>query len=313
MNNETLQRYIDGISSQQEKDIVVRWLDANEENRRDFLILRRINDAVLWSDTEKIDQTFAGKEKGLKPVYELLKIAAVFLILLGGYHLLFSRKPQPQELPVVTQTIYVPEGQRAEIKLVDGTTVWLNAKTTLSFPNHFSGTERRVELNGEAYFNVARDESMKFVVQTEHYQVNVLGTEFNVKAYQQNHQFETALMKGSVEISSGQTGEKIRLTPDHRVYTQNGRLVRAALSNHDSFLWKEGIIAFEKESMKDIFDKLQLYYDVRIEVKNNVIPADPYTGKFRTKDGVEHVLNVLQLRHKFKYTKDNDSNTIVIY
>jgi ferric-dicitrate binding protein FerR (iron transport regulator) len=313
MNNETLQRYIEGKSSQQEKEAVAGWLDADEKNKQDFLVLRRMYDAVIWSDAEQADKNPDRKKRKLKPVYELLKIAAVFLIVLSGHHFLFPEKQQPKELPAVMQTIYVPEGQRAELTLADGTTVWLNAKTRLSFPTYFSGVERRVELNGEAYFDVTRDESMKFIVQTEHYQVNVLGTEFNVKAYQQDHQFETALVKGSVEIFSGQTGEKLRLTPEHRAYIENGQLVQAALPNHDHFLWKEGIIAFEKESVKDIFDKLQLYYDIRIEVKNKEIQTALYTGKFRTKDGIEHVLKVLQLRHKFKYTKNNDTNVIEIY
>jgi ferric-dicitrate binding protein FerR (iron transport regulator) len=197
--------------------------------------------------------------------------------------------------------------------MADGTKVWLNARTSFAFPTCFSEKERKVELDGEAYFDVARDETMKFVVQTEKYHVDVLGTEFNVRAYLQDNQFETALIKGSVEIFSGETQEKIRLTPEKRAYRENGHLVQAALPNHDHFLWKEGIIAFEKESVKNIFDKLQLYYDIRIEVKNKKLPADTYTGKFRTKDGIEHVLKVLQLRHKFRYTKDNDSNKIVIY
>jgi ferric-dicitrate binding protein FerR (iron transport regulator) len=313
MNNETLQRYIEGRSSQQEKELVARWLEADEKNRKEFLLLRRMYDAVLWYDTQEADKKPVRKRKGLKQVYEFLRIAAVFLILLGAYHFLFPAKKQLQELPVVMQTIYVPEGQRAEITLTDGTQVWLNAKTTFSFPNLFSGAERKVELDGEAYFNVTKDKSRKFIVQTESYQVNVLGTEFNVKAYQQTHQFEIALITGSVEIASVLTGEKAQLTPEHMAYLQNGKLAQAALVNHDHFLWREGIIAFEKENVKDIFDKLQLYYDVTFEVKNTkILTDDPYTGKFRTKDGVEHVLKVIQLRHKFNYTKDSNTNKIVI-
>jgi ferric-dicitrate binding protein FerR (iron transport regulator) len=311
MENGILQRYIEGKSSQQEKQNVARWLDADEKNMHDFLIFRRIYDATLWSKVEDKKQT--GKKKKLRYAYEFLKIAAIFLLLLGGYHFLFPSKQQPQESPVIMQTIYVPEGQRAEIMLVDGTKVWLNAKTSFSFPNCFTGTERRVELNGEAYFDVTRDESRKFIVHAGTYQVNVLGTEFDVKAYRQNNQFETTLVKGSIEIGSDQTNEKIRLTPNTKAYTDNGRLVQAKLANYDHFLWKEGIIAFENESVKDIFEKLQLYYDIRIDVKNKKILNDPYIGKFRTKDGVEHVLKVLQLRYKFRYTKDSDSNTIVIY
>jgi ferric-dicitrate binding protein FerR (iron transport regulator) len=311
MNDEMLQRYIEGRSSQQEKEIVARWLLADEENKRKYLLMRRVYDASLMFDIE--EQKTKTKQASHRFIYEALKIAAVFLIVLGLNHFLFTKKQQPQQQPVAMQRIHVPEGQRAEITLADGTEVWLNANTDLSFPTQFSDTERKVELNGEAYFKVIHDESKKFIVQTEQYQVNVLGTEFNVKAYRQDHQFETALLKGSVEIASSLTGEKIRLTPEQRLYTENGRLMQASLANHDKLLWKDGIIAFENESMSAIFDQLQLYYDVRIEVQNRKIPADTFTGKFRTKDGVGQVLMVLRLRHNFLYLKTNDSNTIVIY
>jgi ferric-dicitrate binding protein FerR (iron transport regulator) len=298
-----LQRYLEGNVSQEEREEVVRWIAAKEENRQKFLSLRRTYDAILMSDW-KIP---AKKSVGL--VYDLLKIAAVFLIFFGCYHLLF---PEKQDHFVV-QTIRVPQGQRAELTLADGTDVWLNANSVLSFPDGLSGRERKVQLNGEGYFKVAHDASRKFIIQTEQYEVNVLGTEFNVKAYRQDHQFETSLIEGSVEIFSKQTGEKMQLTPNQRVYSENGRLALSILPDYDSFLWKEGIMTFEHESIKDILDKLQLYYDVRIDVQNKEIPAVSFSGKFRTKDGVEHALKVLQLHLPFKYVKDNESNTIVIY
>lgn len=124
--------------------------------------------------------------------------------------------------------------------------------------------------------------------------------------------FETALLEGSLEVESNQTKEKVILIPGSYAYAREGILTSDKFRNMDQFLWKEGIIAFEEETVRDIFDKLELYYDVKIEVKNSNILNFPYTGKFRTNDGVEHALHVLQLRHKFSYTKDNESNIIVI-
>ncbi|MDR2811406.1 MAG: FecR domain-containing protein [Tannerellaceae bacterium] len=314
MDNNTLRRYIEGMSSQEEKEKVVQWLDTDEKNMRDFIILRNVYDALLWNgERETTGIKTTGEKKKIRFVYECLKIAAVFLIALGCYHVLFPEKQSTQETPVFMQTVYAPEGQRTEITLADGTKVWLNAKTSLTFPNRFSETERKVLLNGEAYFEVRHDESKAFIVAAQEYQVKVLGTEFNVKAYQQTDYFETALVKGSVEVSSYKTGEKIVLTPHHLVYTEKGRLKQVHLPNGDPFLWKEGIIAFENEYVGDILKKMQFYYDVRIEVRNKTLSGDQYTGKFRTKDGIEHVLKVLQLRHKFKYVKDEDSDTIIIY
>jgi ferric-dicitrate binding protein FerR (iron transport regulator) len=314
MNNYILQRYIEGDASQEEKEAMAEWLDADEKNKQEFLALRRIYDASLWNETGETTEEPTHQKKKLRFVYELLKVAAVFILAIGAYHLFYAVHPTKQEAPAVSmQTVYAPEGQRTEILLADGTKVWLNTHTSLTFPNQFSATERRVELNGEAYFEVTRDESKQFIVAAKGYQIKVLGTEFNVKAYLQDDIFETALLKGSVEVSSDQTGEKIVLTPNRMAYAVNGRLRESELRHSEHFLWKEGIIAFENESVEDIFEIIQHYFDIKIEIRNRSILKDRYTGKFRTKDGIEHVLNVLQLRHKFSYTKDKDINTIIIY
>ncbi|MDR3261936.1 MAG: FecR family protein [Tannerella sp.] len=316
MDKNILQRYIEGQLSQKEKENVARWLDADEKNMKEFLIRRRIYDATLWS--ESLSERAANKAAEKKPpikraVYEILKIAAIFLIVWAGIRFLSPTKPSTQELQTLMQTVHVPEGQRAEITLSDRTNVWLNANTRLTFPSQFSDTERNVELDGEGYFKVARDESKKFTVKTEQYEVNVLGTEFNVKAYRKNHQFETALIEGSVEIKSSDDNEKMTLSPLQYAYSKEGGLVRDYYVNYGQFSWKEGIIAFENESMRDIFERLELYYDIRIEVKNKTIPDAPYSGKFSTKDSIEHIMKVLQRYHSFKYVRDKETNRIIIY
>lgn len=109
----------------------------------------------------------------------------------------------------------MPAGQRAELTLSDGTKVWLNAKTTFSFPDHFDDHQRNVILDGEAYFDVAHNEKSPFVIQTEKYNVKVLGTEFNVRAYKEDeiYAFETALINGSVEIETADHAVKSNYNP----------------------------------------------------------------------------------------------------
>lgn len=322
MNHDILQRYIEGDSSQQEKEDVARWLDADEKHMQEFLLLRNMYDASLWSKTNvsyklrkeelsEEDKRYTSKRvKRVKIAREFLKIAAIFLIALGCYHLFISPRLNVTN-NMALQTVYAPEGQRAEIVLSDGTKVWLNAKSSLTFPNQFSEDERAVELNGEAYFDVTHDDIKKFIVKTNIYQVRVHGTEFNINAYN-NENFETALIKGSVEVISNTTNESIMLSPNEKVYAENNKLKLTNIENQDQFLWKKGILYFDNQNVVELFKKLELYYDVNIEVRNKDILKHRYTGKFWTKDGVEHVLKVLQLRHNFKYTKD-DMNNIIIY
>lgn len=322
MNHEILQRYIEGRSPQKEKEDIARWLDADEKHMQEFLLLRNVYDVSLWRGTDvfaKGNEKHSNENKNrdhkrnMKLLWELLKFAAIFLLAIGCYHLFLPPGIQTQP-NVAIQTVYAPEGQRSEVVLSDGTKVWLNAKSSLTFPNDFSGTDRLVKLDGEAYFDVAHDKLKKFVVETNDYQIKVHGTEFNVNAYSNSGVFETALLKGSVEIVSKATAESILLSPNKKVYAENNKLILASLESQDQFLWKKGILYFENQDVKDIFKKLELYYNVKIEVKNTEILSHKYqyTGKFWSKDGVEHVLKVLQLRHNFKYTKE-EMNNITIY
>ena len=98
---------------------------------------------------------------------------------------------QTEQTPIALQTITVPAGQRINITLADGTNVWLNARTTIQYPITFNEKERLVKLDGEAYFDVTKDKSKPFIVQTNNYNVEVLGTKFDVDSYSETEIFET--------------------------------------------------------------------------------------------------------------------------
>lgn len=310
MDQELLQRYIMGDVTENEKQTVTEWLEADEKNMKEFMALRKLYDITLWQEEET---KAVLKEKGEKKIFflrEFLKVAAVIAIVFAGTYFWMHSK---QDNPVTAmQTIHVPAGQRVELFLADGTKVWLNAQTTFTFPTDFSAEARNVKLNGEAYFEVAKDESKPFIVETSKYDVRVLGTEFNVIAYENSSNSETALLKGSVEITPLGTTNKIMLEPNTKINWANGKIKKSAIDRYDYFMWKDGLICFENETMENMLKKLELYYDVKIVVNNKKILANKYTGKFRTKDGIGHVLRVLQLSNKFTYVKDDDKNVIVI-
>lgn len=306
---ELLQRYIRGEVSEKEKQEVALWLNENPENMREFMALRKLYDISLWN-TDSLEKTIS-----LKPtvrlrriMIEVAKIAAILLIGFFGARQLVRQ--QPDEIRM--QTIHVPAGQRAELTLSDGTLVWLNSRSTFRFPDRFTANSRHVELDGEGYFTVRHDETAPFTVQTGKYAVHVLGTEFNVKAYSDSPLFETALLKGSVEISAAGSSQKLRLRPAEIASVSQGQLVTSPISDLNYFKWKEGLFCFENETIEALIEKLQLYYDIRIEVQNKALLQNRYSGKFRIKDGIEHVLRVLQLKHTFTYTKDEENNLIVI-
>lgn len=310
MNQEILHKYIAGEATQDEKEDVARWLDADQKNMKEFLAQRKLHDISIWQEenSPSIKNTKRWTLRNI--IIEFSKVAAIFILALSILYPFMLNKNITT--PANMQTIFVPPGQRAELTLTDGTKVWLNAKTTFTFPDKFTANSRDVILDGEGYFNVTKDTDKPFTVKTEKYNIKVLGTEFNVTAYTGSQIFETSLLKGAVEVSSSTTNTRIKLEPNTRTYMENGTLKKGIIEHDSYFLWKEGLLCFYDEPVGKMIEKLELYYDVRIDVQNKELLKNRYSGKFRSKDGVEHVLKVLQLSNKFTYTKDNDLNLIII-
>ncbi len=310
MDKEILQRYVEGNVSPEEIIAVVDWLDADENNVREFMALHKLNDISLLNqpdnraDNLKKKRTISFRKIG----YELAKIAAILIIFWGGTKLFETNTTE--ESIVTYQTLYVPAGQRAELILPDSTRVWLNAHSKLIYPVSFGKENRQVELNGEAYFDVVHNEKQPFIVKTRQMDIQVLGTEFNVTSYSSD--FEVSLLRGCIELSSPSLSSTYKVKEKEHVKLKDNKLIVNNITDYDYFRWKEGLICFNNESVATIIEKLKLYYDIDIETHNKKFLNSRYSGKFRTKDGIEQVLKVLQIEHKFSYTKNNDLNLITI-
>ena len=155
MNQELLYKYFKGITSVEEEKMILDWIDASDENRDIFLKERMIYDISLFSD----------KQVHIMPMLRwAARIAAVTIVAIAGYFItsdfLYNKEVQ-------LQTVTVPAGQRAQIILADGTRVWLNSKSTMKYAANFGRNERNVELDGEAYFEVAKNKNIPFYVHTE--------------------------------------------------------------------------------------------------------------------------------------------------
>lgn len=310
MDKEILQRYVEGNVNPEEIIAVVDWLDADENNVREFMALHKLNDISLLNqpdnraDNLKKKRTISFRKIG----YELAKIAAILIIFWGGTKLFETNTTE--ESIVTYQTLYVPAGQRAELILPDSTRVWLNAHSKLIYPVSFGKGNRQVELNGEAYFDVVHNEKQPFIVKTRQMDIQVLGTEFNVTSYSSD--FEVSLLRGCIELSSPSLSSTYKVKEKEHVKLKDNKLIVNNITDYDYFRWKEGLICFNNESVATIIEKLKLYYDIDIETHNKKFLNSRYSGKFRTKDGIEQVLKVLQIEHKFSYTKNNDLNLITI-
>ncbi|MDR2950328.1 MAG: FecR family protein [Prevotella sp.] len=312
MEDEVLFRYIKGEASSQEKKSVILWIHETEENKQKFREYRRLYDILAW---QKKGTSVSIKRLHLKPAHlftNILKIAAVFIFGFGLSY--FFRNTKGSEQEVLYQTLNVPTGQRAELILADGTNVWLNANSSITFPTKFDAENRIVTLKGEAYFDVQKKPEQPFLVRSGDYTIRVLGTQFNVQAYPQNPAFEADLIEGSVEIlKAGDNNKPITLNPGSKVRIEGGKYAVSSITDYDYYLWKEGLICFDDIILNDLFKQLELYFDIKINIKDRSLLIHKYTGKFRTKEGIEHILKTLQLSNDFKYHKNEKENSIEIY
>ena len=176
------------------------------------------------------------------------------------------------------QSIYVPTGQRVNITLSDGTNVWLNARTKIVYPAVFDKSVRQVAVDGEAYFDVAKDKKRPFIVETGKCNMEVLGTKFNVEGYSDKDDFEVTLMEGSVRVASRiGLGDTLMLKPDSKACLQkDGRLKVIPVDDYNPYRWKEGLICFRNESFLSIMNDLEKYFGVSIVVENKNVtePVD---------------------------------------
>ena len=313
MNKDILYKFFEGNASFEEEAAVKQWMEESAENRLAFLKERKLFDAMLLLGNEEIikngKKRFSINLSSLRT--ELIKIAAVVAITLGGSYFYYQSSLEKELMAM--QTITVPAGQRINITLVDGTNVWLNARTSLSYPVKFGKNNRQVVLDGEAYFDVTKDKSKPFIVQTNNYNVEVLGTQFDVNAYSETGEFETTLMSGCVKVASASDStQKITLKPNNKVFLQDGKLHVTAVDDYNPYRWKEGLICFKNETFTSIMKDFEKYYGLTIQVKNKNVFKYVYTGKFRQTDGIDYALRVLQKDIKFTYQRDDENQIIYI-
>lgn len=315
MTNKLLEKYIKGDTSPKENEMIGSWLKEDASRIKELTAMRRIYEASLWNDTpqEKPIQLSVHKNKHAIYRHPLLKIAAVIIAILTVVNLFLINENWHTTKEAELQSLYVPAGQRAQITLSDGTRVWLNAMSTLTFPSSFNAKSRDVKLIGEGFFEVTSDEKHPFIVHTSKHNIKVLGTTFNVSAYEHTDFFSTSLIEGKVKITDDDDRIKEVLEPGTQVIQREGsRLIKSDIDNFDYFRWKEGLICFDEISVEKLFATLELYYDIKIEIKNRSILKKTFSGKLRVCDGINHALEVIKAHTSFKYVRDDERNVITI-
>ncbi|MGF6849374.1 transmembrane sensor [Chitinophaga sp. W3I9] len=216
---------------------------------------------------------------------------------------------QVADAAVVYNTLATPRGGQFKIELPDGTMVWLNAASSLRFPTAFNGKERTVILNGEGYFEVAHRDNMPFKVQLGSGVVEVLGTRFNIMAYQNEANVKTTLLQGAVKVSHN--SQRVRLVQGQQAsWAAGGSSITVGPADTDEAVsWKEGYFQFNRAPLTDVMRQLQRWYDVEVRYEGNTGKRE-FWGKIPRNVRLSEALKILELS-SIQYSMKGD--TIIIH
>ena len=207
-------------------------------------------------------------------------------------------------------TLQVPRGGEYKIVLDDGTEIWLNSASELKYPAHFVGNERRVCLVGEAYFQVARNEAAPFIVETRDMDVKVLGTSFNVSAYEDEENSHATLVEGRVEVDDKINGEKVTLTPGEQALLQGKEMVVREVNTKLYSMWRLDRFTFASEDMEGVIRKLSRWYNVNFFFSNSSMKQKRFTGSLPKYSDISQVLKMIEMTTDIKFQVKG--NTIII-
>lgn len=192
------------------------------------------------------------------------------------------------------------KGDRAQLELSDGSKVILNSASSLSYRGSFGKDERRVALQGEAYFQVAKDEKCPFIVNTGALTVRVLGTSFNLSAYDELDEVVVVLLEGSVDVEAN--GTSLKMIPgDKLAYNKHTlQMHKSSVHSADYIEWTKGNLYFERESLKNIMQALSRVYNVEIRIESDKLQEDLFTGTIPG-NSIENAMDILKLTANFRY------------
>lgn len=309
MKKEILYRFFEGNCTQNEVREVRDWIESSPENKKLFFQESRVYDAIDLLATER--ELPVSKPKLNTSFWsDLVKIAATVAIVLSVVGIWnYSKEPKQQAMNI----IQVPAGKNASVVLPDGSSVWLNARTKIEYPSSFEKGSREILLDGEAYFEISHDSKKPFIVRTKTYNVEVLGTKFNVQAYSFGDKIVTSLMEGAVKLTAvADEANSFLLKPNQLAYIENGEFISEPIKDYNPYRWKEGLICFDNISFPEIMREFEKYYEVEIVIENEKVRDYLCTGKFRQSDGVEYALKILQKDVAFNYERAENSPVIYI-
>ena len=303
-----------GEITPEEKLLLHQWINESSANSRYYLEQKKLWSLVNRHQMMKLiderqayrnvsNQLFSKSKISFLTYFQ--RIAAILilpLLIAAAYYFFNSDQKLEQQTSVVYNTAETPLGMRSSLTLPDGTKVWLNAGSKLSYPVTFSDEFRAVRLNGEAYFEVKKDKKWPFVLNSGKMNIVVYGTTFNCNAYPENSEIQTVLVEGQVTLINESSTVSEELQPGElAVFEKNSQQISKTKTDLQKYIaWKSGMLMFRDDRMNKVVEKLERWYNVDIEIKDKEISDYIYNATF-VDESLDQVLKMLSLSAPISY------------
>lgn len=271
--------FIQPTNEHQDKNILLSQLEIENSNVKEVQIISG-NEQRSINNEETITQTKEGD------------------IIVGK-----EEKIQSNEIKTEYVTVIVPKGKRTTINFSDGSSAAINSGTKLIYPKIFNKKTRDIYLDGEIYIEVAKNEDKPFLVHTKNMEIKVLGTQFNVNAYNDEESHSVILVEGSVMVDSN--NKKDILQPSQGYFNEHGASSIKKVDVYSYICWRDGILKINGESLESLLKKLSRYYGVKIVVSENLKDVK-FEGSLNLRDSLDDVLRMLAISKPFKYKNLDD-------
>ena len=311
-------------------DELKTWIAASAENQQYFICQREIwfsavsREAASVYDKDKAFENFRNRVDSQKEIQStsrrgfslsaLWRYAAVVAIIIAVGCISYWQGEVNVKDTFADISVEAPLGSKTKLYLPDGTLVWLNAGSRMTYSQGFGVDNRKVELEGEGYFEVKRNEKIPFFVKTKDLQLQVLGTKFNFRDYPEDHEVVVSLLEGKVGLNNLLREEKEAvLSPDERAVLNkaNGLLTVESVTASNASQWTDGYLFFDEELLPDIAKELERSYNVKIHIANDSLKTFRFYGNFvRREQNIQEVLEALASTEKMQYKIEERNITI---
>ena len=323
--NYIIAKELSGDATPEEIEILRNWLSEKPRHKIEYNFLRlnwiQGNESIQDSKSRvfsRLDENINRPEKSkVQYINELrpnngtlwLKIAASIVLVCALSVLFYDNNFKTKSKEVVQNEIITketPKGVKRQVVLPDGTEVWLNSGSSLSYVSGFTDSSRVVKLVGEAFFEVTKDSNRPFRVESGDIVTTAIGTAFNVNAFSKSSISTVSLTEGKVKVEYISRNEAVYLTPGYAavLHKKHNQLDARSFDTEVDTAWKDGILVFKNAAEEKVLRDLENWYGVKFDLKNTSPEQWDLTTRFEN-ESLEHVLKVIGFKAKFKFEIDN--------